>query len=282
MKFEPSQIFTGEKTSGDLAFIYWGSSIYLKDGGIPAAGDLEDAGFFGDIGDDGIDTAVGGMLRSGCFFGSLGGRACFAYHTDSEDVPIGFEAVPLRSCLSGFDEALWRACCYSVHLAGWHDRSRFCGRCGAPLNPSGTELSKSCSGCGNVIFPKISPAIIIAVMKDEKILLAHNSNFSEGRYSLLAGFMEIGETIEETAKREVKEEAGIEIENIRYLASQSWPFPDSLMIGLTAEYKSGELVPDGEEILDAGWFTPENFPLIPGEGTIARKIIDRCTKKNRS
>ena len=116
------------------------------------------------------------------------------------------------------------------------------------------------------------------VRKDNKILLAHNSRFPEGRYSLLAGFMEMGETIEDTAAREVREETGIEIENIRYLESQSWPFPESLMLGLSADYKSGDIVPDGKEIMHADWFDPDNFPSIPGHGTIARKIIDVYTK----
>lgn len=159
-------------------------------------------------------------------------------------------------------------------LLYWDATHRFCGQCGAPLNGIGEEYSKICSSCGLQIFPQIAPAVIIAVLKNKKILLGHNVRFPEGLYSLIAGFMEPGETIEACAKREVYEETGIAVKNIRYFGSQPWPFPHSLMIGLIGEYEGGTITPDGEEILQAEWFTPESFPNLPGAGSISRAIID--------
>ena len=285
MSFIPSYTERGPKRDDDYAFIFCGGEILVRGS---AAAEVSDANeLAGGLSSPKAETETGRLLRDGIYFGSLDGRGCYAYSIDrdgasSAGYPGGLEPASLRSRLSVFDEGVWEAASLAAHLTGWSDRSRYCGRCGAQLRKMEREMAKECAECGNVVFPRISPAVIVAVRKGDRILLAHNRNFPEGRYSLLAGFMEMGETIEETAAREVKEEAGIEIENIRYLASQSWPFPDSLMIGLTADYKSGELVPDGEEITDAGWYSPDSFPSIPGEGTIARKIIDRCTKEYSS
>jgi NAD+ diphosphatase len=135
------------------------------------------------------------------------------------------------------------------------------------------ERARSCPACGNVVYPRISPAIIIAVVKGEELLLAHNKNFRGGWYSVVAGFVEPGETIEDCAEREIFEEVGIKIKNIQYFASQPWPFPDSLMIGLTAEYESGELRPDGAEIDDAGFFRADALPETPGKTSVAGKLI---------
>ncbi len=134
--------------------------------------------------------------------------------------------------------------------------------------------AKECPDCGLVIFPRLSPAIIVLVEKEGKILLAKAVRFKEDIYSILAGFVEPGETLEEAVEREVREEVGIAIKDIRYFGSQPWPFPDSLMIGFLAKYKSGRIKIDKEEIVDAGWFSPENLPNIPGNISIARRMID--------
>ncbi|MEQ8196475.1 MAG: NAD(+) diphosphatase, partial [Clostridiaceae bacterium] len=115
---------------------------------------------------------------------------------------------------------------------------------------------------------------IVSVIKGDEILLAHNAQFREGLYSVLSGFVEAGETFEECVKREVMEEVGIKVKNIKYFGNQPWPFPNSVMIGFTAEYESGEIKADGVEISDAGWFKKGNLPLIPDNLTIARKLID--------
>ena len=117
-------------------------------------------------------------------------------------------------------------------------------------------------------------------MKEDKILLAHNRNFTSGVYSLIAGFVESGETLEQAVAREILEETGIRVKNIRYYSSQPWPFPNSLMLGFIAEYDSGELNPDGLELESAGWYTVDDLPLLPEHGSIARKIIEDFKKNN--
>ncbi len=129
------------------------------------------------------------------------------------------------------------------------------------------------------MFPKISPAVIVAVEKAGTILLARASRFAENLYSVLAGFAEPGESLEDTVRREIKEEVGIEVDNIRYFGSQPWPYPDSLMIGFTASWSSGEITVDNDEITEARWFTVEDLPLIPDRISIARSLIDSFIKK---
>jgi NAD+ diphosphatase len=140
--------------------------------------------------------------------------------------------------------------------------------------PKNDEVAKQCPQCGFVSFPRISPAIIVLVEHDGKALLARSPRFKEGLFSTLAGFVEPGETLENAVRREVKEEAGINVKNIRYFGSQPWPFPDSLMIGFTAEYACGEITVDNNEILDARWFSADNMPEIPGKISISRALID--------
>lgn len=131
-----------------------------------------------------------------------------------------------------------------------------------------------CPSCGLLAFPVVSPAVIVLVRKGEQILLAANRTFRGGMYSILAGFVEPGENIEETLHREVFEEVGIHVKNLRYVASQPWPFPHSLMIGYTAEWESGEIQPDGDEILDAGWYSADDLPPIPPPLSIAGRLIN--------
>jgi NAD+ diphosphatase len=131
-----------------------------------------------------------------------------------------------------------------------------------------------CIECGLVNYPTISPAIIVAVIMGSQILLARSHRFHTGFYSVLAGFIEYGETFEQCVRREVKEEVGIDVGNIRYFASQPWPFPNTLMVGFTADYAGGVVTADKVEIADARWFKADNLPAIPPKGTIARQLID--------
>ena len=136
------------------------------------------------------------------------------------------------------------------------------------------ERALQCTACGYLSYPRISPAVIVAVVRGKSILLARARRFPPGMYSVLAGFVEPGETLEECVVREVREETGVEVKNIRYFASQPWPFPHSLMVAFTAEHASGEIRVDPEEIVDAGWYTVENFPHVPDPMTVARRLID--------
>ncbi len=137
-----------------------------------------------------------------------------------------------------------------------------------------TERAKECPQCGLLAFPRLSPAVIVLVQRQGELLLARPYHFTPGMYSVIAGFVEPGETLEEAVVREVREEVGIAIKDIRYFRSQPWPFPHSLMIGFTATYAGGEISLDDTEIEDAGWFRPDNLPTLPGKISIARTLID--------
>jgi NAD+ diphosphatase len=132
------------------------------------------------------------------------------------------------------------------------------------------------------VFPRISPAVIVLIERGDHVLLARASHFPEGMHSVVAGFVEPGESLEETVSREIEEETGILVEDVRYFGSQPWPFPDSLMIGFTARYASGEIRIDGKEIVDAGWFSVDDLPEIPGKVSIARKLIDWFIEKHQA
>lgn len=163
----------------------------------------------------------------------------------------------------------------AFHLARWAHRTQFCGACGAPTVWIDGETARVCRECGESFYPQIAPAVIVAVTSGDRLLLAHGSRHPEGMMSVLAGFMEPGETIEATVTREIEEEAGIRVTNVTYFSSQPWAFPDSLMIACTAESAGGELVPEEGEIEDLGWYGPHELPsVLPGFHSIARRLIE--------
>jgi NAD+ diphosphatase len=143
------------------------------------------------------------------------------------------------------------------------------------------ERAKRCPACGLLSFPRLSPAIIVLVERDDRVLLARGVNFPEGMYSTLAGFVEPGESLEEAVHREIGEEVGVALTDLRYFGSQPWPFPHSLMIGFTARYAGGEIVLDDREIADAAWFTADRMPRVPQKLSIARRLIDSYVAKHR-
>ena len=163
----------------------------------------------------------------------------------------------------------------AYHLLAWDEASRFCGRCGRPTVRSEKEIARRCDHCRESVYPRLSPAVIMAVVREGKLLLAHNRSHRGGMYSVLAGFVEPGETLEQAVSREVYEEAGITVRNVRYFASQPWPFPDSLMVAFTAEYAGGKVREDGREIETLGWFEANNLPeVIPDRLSVARRLIE--------
>lgn len=163
----------------------------------------------------------------------------------------------------------------------WLRHTRFCSSCAGPLVPKEEDRGLLCGGCGRVFYAPLHPAVIVAVEREGKLLLAHNARMPVKRYSVLAGFVEPGESLERTVAREIMEEVGIEVEDIRYFGSQSWPFPCSLMLGFTARWKRGELHPDGVELDDADWYAPDALPEIPPGISISRKLIDDFVKRMR-
>lgn len=166
------------------------------------------------------------------------------------------------------------------HIAGkavlvndWYISHRFCGRCSTPTKLDEKDMMLKCPSCGQVHYPRIAPAIIVAIRKDDKLLMAKHSYHDNIRYALIAGFVEPGETIEEAVRREVLEEVGIKIKNLKYEKSQSWPFPNSLMLGFSAEYESGEINVDGDEILKAKWFKKDEIIRYDSDISISDWLI---------
>jgi len=200
---------------------------------------------------------------------------CYAFRADedfSKERSSRFERI--LSLYGTIPDELFRLIGKAAHLVYWSENHAYCGRCGSPTENSREERSKICPRCGNVIYPRLSPAVIVAIICGDKILLARTKRSGISFHSVIAGFVEPGESLEECVKREVMEEVGITVKNIRYFGSQEWPFPDSLMLGFTAEHDEGEIKVDQKEIAEADWYTKENLPNIPGKLSIARKLID--------
>lgn len=192
----------------------------------------------------------------------------------SSNLSSEFQFFKLRSLISSMNEDLFNLAGKAYYLTKWTDTYKYCNRCGTLMENKNDERAKICPSCNFISYPRISPAIITAIIRDNKLLLAHNTNFPKKRYSVIAGFLEPGETFEDCVSREVWEETKIKVKNIKYFGSQPWPFPDSLMVAFTCEYENGELTVDGKEIDDASWYTVNEFPNIPFKGSIARKLID--------
>lgn len=207
--------------------------------------------------------------------GTLAGADCYGAEVAINDpLPPKAGFYGLRELHGFLAEPEFAIAMKAVHLLEWEETARYCGCCGREMEPAREENARRCPACGMVVFPRISPAVIVLVEKDGQVLLARAARFKTDFFSVLAGFVEPGETLEDTVHREIEEEVGIKVRDVRYFGSQPWPFPDSLMIGFTAKYASGELTIDRTEIVEAGWFHPENLPKIPGNVSIARRLID--------
>lgn len=209
------------------------------------------------------------------YIGTYAGHGCFCKKLSDETVlQENLSLVDLKDItkLSG-DSGLFLLAGAANHILHWRSVNKYCGCCGNKTEDKKDERTKICPYCGNIIYPRISPATITAVFRGDQILLAHNSHFKKDLYSLIAGFVEPGETLEQCVEREIREEVGIKVKNIRYFSSQPWPFPDSLMMAFTAEYESGEITVDNCEIIDAGWYKAESLPEIPSADSIAGKMI---------
>jgi NAD+ diphosphatase len=228
-----------------------------------------------------VDFAELGLITlSQNYLGRLDNRDCYAVElAEDAALPPGMALEGLRQVYGRLEEALFWVATRAVQIVDWDRTHLFCGRCGTPLQTKRTERAKECPRCGQLHFPRLAPAIIVLVERDRELLLARSRHFLPGMYSVLAGFVEPGESLEEAVVREVKEEVGVDVKDIQYFGSQPWPFPHSLMIGFTATYAGGEISLDDSEIEDAGWFTADHLPQIPGQISIARKLIDWFVEK---
>ena len=217
----------------------------------------------------------GFALTEEFYLGALDGTPCFAAAVEEDalsEADLAF--CGLRDLLGAMPPAELAAALRAVHLVRWDQTTRCCGRCGVRTEHKSDERAKICPGCGLVSYPQIAPAVIVAVTRGDRILLARSHRHPPGRYSVLAGFVEPGETLEEAVSREVKEEVGVELQDVRYFASQPWPFPNSLMIAFTAEWAGGEIAVDTAELAEAAWFRASEMPPIPPKVTVSRALID--------
>lgn len=243
-------------------FAFSGDRLLLrKDGGVPEIEDVFSS--FGRIEETGRVLTMGDGSKVAVF--SLG---------DAPEIPNGWELVPLRSSWSLISDEDYRHAGKCRQLLYWDSRSHFCGKCGSPLERTG-EISKRCPRCGEEWFAPVSAAIIVLVTRgDDEVLLVHARNFKGTHYGLVAGFLETGETLEDCVAREVMEETGLSIRNIRYAGSQTWPYPNQIMVAFRAEYAGGEIRLQDEELSAGAFYRRDALPELPGRPSIARAMIE--------
>ena len=215
------------------------------------------------------------------YLGRLAGCDCYtAELPEGIKAPAGMDFLGLREVYDLVDEDLFWVAGRAAQVLYWDRTNQFCSQCGNPIRALSSERAKECPQCGLLHFARLSPAIIVLVERGSEVLLVRSHHYPPGRYSVVAGFVEPGETLEEAVAREVREESGLLIKDIRYFGSQPWPFPHSLMIGFTAAYGEGTICPEDPEIEDADWFTPDDLPNLPGKISIARRLIDWFVMKH--
>ncbi len=214
--------------------------------------------------------------------GEWRGQTCLALELPAEwTIPGGWQTLALRATYLRLDEPLFWIAGRAFQIVHWDRTHRFCGCCGAPTVLHEGERARLCVRCNLLAYPRISPAIMVLITRGRELLLLRSPNFPPGIYSALAGFVEPGETLEQTVVREVREEVGIEVKNLRYFGSQPWPFPHSLMIAFSAEYASGDVTPDGREVESANWYDIDQLPPLPFPASIAHRLIVSIAKQLR-
>lgn len=261
-RFEPGVDIHLRPGEESLVFAFTGDRLVIREGpGLPSAQELDELGAAADP----------------IYIGQLGTVPCFTVPLEPElELGGGLSAAGLRDLFGRLDGELHAVAGRAFQVAEWFRTHAFCGRCGAPTEPHEEERARSCTGCGALYFPRINPAVIMLVEHDGHMLLAQNRAFRGGFYSVLAGFVEPGESLEEAVQREVREEVAVDVADVRYFGSQPWPFPSQLMIGFMATALAPDIrLADGGEILDARWFGPgDELPPLPGRFSIARRLID--------
>lgn len=210
------------------------------------------------------------------YLGARNGVHCFTLDLeDGADPPEGMALQGLRELYGALDEATFQLAGRAFQIVNWDRTHQYCGRCGSRTDFHNSDRARQCPDCRLLSFPRLTPAVITLIHRGDEFVLARNGRFPQGRYSIIAGFVEAGEALEEAVAREIREEVGLEVTDITYHSSQPWPFPNSLMLGFTACYRSGEITVDGEEIVDAGWYSAHNLPeSLPDGISISRRLID--------
>lgn len=219
--------------------------------------------------------ALGLPVTGAHYLGTLDGAPCVAASlaADAPDVP-GCQFAGLRVAYGRLDHVELDLAMRAFQIQYWDSHHRYCAGCGGALAMKAGERAKRCEPCGRDFYPPVVPAIIVRVARGNDILLTRQSRFPKGMYGLVAGFLEPGETLEECVAREVLEETGLVVRDIRYFGSQQWPFPHQVMIGFTAEHASGDIVVDTSELEEACWFSRDAMPALPPPLSIARRLID--------
>lgn len=209
------------------------------------------------------------------FLGYWNEQPCYAIEIDADDQPdpLKYARGNLYHILGRVDERLFALAGRAQQLLDWERDHQFCGRCGQRMRVDSQERAMRCDSCRTINYPRIAPCVIVLVTRGEELLLARNANFPQPMYSTLAGFIEAGENVEETLAREVREEVGVEVDHLRYFQSQSWPFPNQLMLGFFADYAGGDIVCDPTEIADARWFHYTDLPMVPPAASISGQLI---------
>jgi len=197
-----------------------------------------------------------------------------------DPLPAGLACgAPVRELFGKVPDSDMAVASYAVRILDFDRSTVFCGRCGAQTRPLTTERARICTACSRITYPRISPAVIVLIKKGEEVLLARSPGSPPGVFSVIAGFNEPGENLEQTVHREVGEEVGVAVQNLRYFGSEPWPFPDSLMIGFVADYAGGEIRVDDREIEDARWFTRDTLPPVPRRASITRALIEAWIRR---
>jgi NAD+ diphosphatase len=264
MHFEPACVAPDDLAGERLWLVFQGVRILLADDA--AHGPFPSLKSFSWLGMD--ETA-----RQ--YLGRCDGKGAFAIAVPPDAVaPEGYHFEDLRRALGLLDDAQFSLAGRAIQVLEWERSHRFCGRCGTATvaHPQG-ERARICSACSFSSYPRINPCVIVAVTRGEEILLARATRFNRPMFSTLAGFIEAGETAEETLLREVQEEVGVLVSNPRYFGSQSWPFPGNLMLGFHADYVRGDIVIQEDEIAEAAFFHYSALPEIPPPGSIAHALI---------
>jgi NAD+ diphosphatase len=258
-------ITSKDASKDSLVIIFSSNEVLLLNNNFPTLNDLENY-----------------YLENLLEIGSLDGKTCYGvFFKEFPENLFSIKNFPcqkqqIRTVFSTSLLSITTAISRAKELIYWRNQHKYCGSCANVLSPALNDLGMVCQKCNTVYYPQIAPAIIVAITKNngKEILLAHNVRFTNNIFSLIAGFVEAGENIELAVQREIKEEIGITVKNIKYISSQPWPFPNSLMLAFHAEYDSGKAIADGVELTECNWYTKDNLPEIPSPGSVARKVVD--------
>ena len=241
----------------ELAVMEQGGALLLPQGGVPAGINRADA----------------------LYIGQWHGQPCRVVSLAADvELPAEFELRSLTSPMPQISIELLSLGGLARQILYWHENSRFCSRCGNEQQWLPGEWGRLCQQCDTHHFPHIHPCVIVVVRRQGEILMTRKAEWPEGRYSLVAGFLDMGECLEEAVVREVREETGVEIENVQYIGSQSWPFPSQLMTGFTADYAGGDIRIEEKELEDVRWFPVDDLPKLPPKRSISRYLIDNYSR----